>query len=167
MDNLDLAIKIISVVAIVWSFLSAFLIVRYKQKLDLKAEKLKDLEKLINSKKTELYGEIFDTFFGILKVEKINKKHNTQALGQKIINVKRDALIYAPGHIVKQIVLWQEANHGNTMKGFQEYMKLLHLIREDLGHKEPLTDDEILGSFMNDPEEKARFKIQMTINAAK
>lgn len=158
METLDVLLKFISIPALIWTILSAFLITRYRQNLTNKSEKIKNLEKLISEEKTGLYKRIFAYFFDAVKAEKIAGKHNTTKMGKEIIDVKKDALIFAPAIIVKQIVKWQEKSSSNPQEGFKEYMRLLHLIRDDLGHEPPLTDDDILGSFMNDPVDKLKMK---------
>jgi hypothetical protein len=137
--------------------ISSFKLAKYKQKLNLQAEKTKHLENQISEKRIELYQRIFSQFFDIIKEQKTKKETDLEQSGIRLIDIKKDALIYPPSHIVRQIIHWNDANSKNTFLGFQKYLELIRMIRTDLGHQGKLSDNELLRTFINDEEERNRF----------
>ncbi len=157
MELKELLPSIIAVVGLVWGTISQLRINRHKQKLDEESEKVRNLEKLISENKRDLYERVFSYFFDIIKDQKNNNEMDIEQMGQEIIDIKKECLIYSPTPIVKQLVKWQELSIKDNIAAFKEYLKLLHMIRVDLGHDDKLTDNDIVGCFMSDPKDKKQF----------
>ncbi|WP_418213310.1 hypothetical protein [Bacteroides difficilis] len=77
----------------------------------------------------------------------------------RIINVKKDLLIYGTDEIIKKFTEWNvNCNNPNQMSNFQNYLALFILIRKNMGHKKSkLTEKDILRIIMGDDDEYKKF----------
>lgn len=80
-----------------------------------------------------MYSLVFDLF----KDQKNKIQTDEKELGLKIIDIKKDMLIYAPDNVLDQFILWNEfvQNNSNDPRHFKLYMKLFILVRKDMGHQ--------------------------------
>lgn len=124
-------------------------------------EKIKIINSQLSEKKYKLYSEIYSLLFDALKTTKTNKKANPNELGLKIIDIKKDLLIYAPDPIVQKFIEWNRflANSdGNIMHG-KIVLELYILIRKDMGHAKTLIiEEDILRLIMTTDPEVEEFK---------
>ena len=81
-------------------------------------EKIKLIKSQLSEKKYNLYHEIYSIFFDIIKSEKGRKKSTVNSIGTRIIDIKKDLLIYAPDIIVKKFMEWSSytSNHEGDIK---------------------------------------------------
>lgn len=97
-------------------------------------EKIKEIQKQLSDKKFELYNELLSLFFDILKDK---DSADPKEIGQKIINVKKELLLYAPDSVLYKFIEWSnytnnhETGDNRHMLIFIEVMKL---VRQDMGH---------------------------------
>ena len=77
----------------------------------------------------------------------------------RIINVKKDLLIYGTDEIIKKLTEWNvNCNNPNQMSNFQNYLALFILIRKNMGNKKSkLTEKDILRIIMGDDDEYKKF----------
>lgn len=87
------------------------------------------------------------------------KKAKPNDLPDRIINVKKDLLIYGTDEIIKKFTEWNvNCNNPNQMSNFQNYLALFILIRKDMGYKKSkLTEKDILRIIMGDDDEYKKF----------
>lgn len=123
-------------------------------------DKILSIKNQISDKKYHVYNEIFSIFFDIMREGKgFTKKMKPNDLPDRIINVKKDLLIYGTDEIIKKFTEWNvNCNNPNQMSNFQNYLALFILIRKDMGYKKSkLTEKDILRIIMGDDDEYKRF----------
>lgn len=114
-------------------------------------EKIKRIKNQLSDKKYNLYYNIYSMFFDIIIDQKSNKKNNENATATKVINIKKDLLIYAPDEIVSKYNEWNRflSNHEGDIRHAKIFLELFILIRKDMGHpKTKITEDDILKLIM-------------------
>jgi hypothetical protein len=123
-------------------------------------DKILSIKDQISDKKYNVYNEIFSIFFDIMREGKgFTKKAKPNDLPDRIINVKKDLLIYGTDEIIKKFTEWNvNCNNPNQMSNFQNYLALFILIRKDMGYKKSkLTEKDILRIIMGDDDEYKKF----------
>ena len=114
-------------------------------------EKIKDIKSQLSDKKYKLYYDIYSIFFDLIKSEEGAKKQNEKSLGLKIIDLKKDLLIYAPDSIVRKFIKWNRfiSNNEGDMRHAKIFLELYILIRMDMGHpKTHINESDILKLIM-------------------
>ena len=106
-------------------------------------EKIKTINSQLSDKKYKLYYEIYSLFFDLIKSEKGDKKYNEKTLSLKIIDIKKDLLIYGTDSIVKKFIEWNRliSNNDGDIKHAKIYFELYILIRKDMGHPKTLINE--------------------------
>ncbi len=120
-------------------------------------DKILSIKNQISDRKYNVYNEIFSIFFDIMREGKgFTKKLKPNDLPDRIINIKKDLLIYGTDEIIKKFTEWNvNCNNPNQMLNFQNYLALFILIRKDMGYKKSkLTEKDILRIIMGDDEYK-------------
>ena len=131
----DILIAVLSIV--VTGF--GFIIHEQQKKIKINKNKLSD-------KKYALYHEVYSLLFDIIKEQKDLKNKNNKDLGTRIIDIKKDMLIYAPDEINKKFIEWNRyvANNDKDIKHINIYLDLFVLMRKDMGHpKTEINRDDI------------------------
>lgn len=123
-------------------------------------DKILSIKNQISDKKYHVYNEIFSIFFDIMREGKgFTKKMKPNDLPDRIINVKKDLLIYGTDEIINKFTEWNvNCSNPNQMSNFQNYLALFILIRKDMGYKKSkLTEKDILRIIMGDDSEYKKF----------
>lgn len=149
---------------ILWglSILSTYLFFVLQKKND----KIKGIENQLSDKKYKVYHEIFSTIFDLLKGQKNIKQNSEMELVERLIDIKKDMIIYAPDNILNKFLDWQNfvGDNPEDQKHFNIYLELLILIRKDMGNsKTKLRNDNLLRSIMSSTEEFEKFRKQLEI----
>jgi len=135
-------------------------------------EKLKQIQEQLSDKKYNLYHSIYSILFDLIKKtktkenpnvkiqEKIDLKYQEELIA-KIIDIKKDLLIYSPDNVVKKFIEWnQSISNGNV--GWESKSILLDVyvdIRKDMGYKKTkITKDDILKIILTNSDEVMVFK---------
>jgi len=124
-------------------------------------EKIKSINDQLSEKKYNLYYDIYSIFFDIIKAEKGMKNQNIKGIGTKIIDLKKDLLIYAPDAIVEKFIEWSSfaSNNEGDMRHAKIFLELYILIRKDMGHPKTLiTESDILRLIMTTDSEVDQMK---------
>lgn len=108
-------------------------------------DKISSIKNQLSDKKYKVYNEIFSIFFDIVRAEKgyIPQDGN---LSDRMIQVKKDLLIYGTDEINKKFIQWNiNCSIPNQIFNFRNYISLFLLIRKDMGYKKTkLTESDIL-----------------------
>lgn len=118
-------------------------------------EKIKQIETQLSKEKYRVYGEVFQIFFDILKVQKkLVKEIPQNELLCRLLDVQKDLIIYASDTVLKKFFEWRDmvsnnSTQENNLKQIGVFMKLFTLIRKDMGNpKTIITDADILKAIM-------------------
>lgn len=74
----------------------------------------------------------------------------------RLLDIKRDLIIYAPDNIVKKFFEWNKyvSNVPNDISHINLFLNLIVLIRKDMGHKDTdIKPEDILRALMSTDEE--------------
>lgn len=123
-------------------------------------EKIKSINNQLSEKKYKLYHETYSLFFDIIKNEKGEKNQNIKEIGTKIIDIKKDLLIYAPDTIVTKFIEWSRyISNKEDLKHAKIFLELYILIRKDMGHpKTKINEVDILKLIMTTDSEVEKMK---------
>lgn len=127
--------------------------------------KIREIQALLYEKKYSLYTRIYSIFFDIIKAQKSKRKLSEDALGKRIIDIKKDLLIYAPDHIVLKFIKWHESNFREEhIKNSKTLFELYALIRKDMGYpKSKINELEMLRIIMGSPVDVERMRQEADI----
>lgn len=137
--------------------LSTYLLFAIQQK----NEKIRNIESQLSDKKYKVYHELFSLYFGLLKDAKSISKTSETELVSKLIDIKKDIMIYAPDSVLNKFNEWNNfvGDNPNNTKHINLFLELLLLIRKDMGNsKSKLNSDKLLRSIMSSTEEFEKFK---------
>lgn len=138
------------------AFLSAFLGIIIK----IQHDKILAIKNQISEKKYHVYNEIFSVFFDIMRQGKgYSKINDPNELSDRIIQIKKDLLIYGTDKIIKQFTEWNvNCSNPNHVGNFHNYLALFILIRKDMGYaKTKLSNKDALRIIMGNDEEYKEF----------
>ena len=112
----------------------------------------------LSEKKYKVYYEVYSIIFDIIKDQKELSETEIVAddLVKRIIDIKKDLLIYAPDNIVQKFVEWNQMTLSDStgINHFSAYLELFTLIRQDMGHqKTEISNKDILRAIMVSEEE--------------
>lgn len=130
-------------------------------------EELRMVRSQLSERKYQMYSEIFQLFFDLMKDQKgLTKPQKQQVMVSKMMDVKRDMVIYAPDHIFKQYNLWYRhisgVNASDTAESLRIYLDLFVMIRKDMGHSKTTIDkDDILRLITQKDTDFNQMKIEM------
>ena len=127
-------------------------------------EKIKIIQNQLSDKKYKAYHELYSIFFDVFKQEKDIQEKNESEIINRLIDLKKDLLIYAPDTILNGFLNWNNyiSNHPNDIKHIHLFLKICILIRKDMGQsKSRITEMDILRSIMTTDEEFDKFKLML------
>ena len=110
-----------------------------------------------------MYSELIHIFFDITLASKLGNEMSSEDVSKRFIEIKKDMYLYAPDIVFKQFTEWLlNLNvHINMTDHFNDYYKLITLVRQDMGNKETkITRDDFMLFFMQDRVEYEKFKIE-------
>lgn len=114
-------------------------------------EEMKSIKSQLSVEKYKLYYDTYSIFFDIIKSENGLKKQSIDTIGKKIIDIKKNLLIYAPDSIVKKFIEWNRftSNNQGDLRHAKIFLELFILIRKDMGHpKTQINEIDILKLIM-------------------
>lgn len=126
-------------------------------------ERYREIKLKLSDKKYETYSEILSTLFDMVNRQKgLNKMTNDEIL-QRLMNVKRDLLLYGNDTILRKFFEWEV--NKLTGKRLWNWAELAALVRKDMGNRwTNITADDILKSLISDGENYEAFKIDLLSN---
>lgn len=127
-------------------------------------DKISSIKNQLSDKKYKVYNEIFTVFFDLMRVGK-GYIPNDRNLPDRIIQIKKDLLIYGTDDINKKFIEWHiSCSTPNQFLNLKNYLSLFLLIRKDMGYKtSKLTENDILDIITGNQEESKKIIEQMTM----
>lgn len=143
-----------------FAFIFAWLLYIIKEQ----RSKIIEKEKQLSEKKYRVYHEMFSIFFDTMKSTKGIEEIDQNDLTLRMLEVKKDLMIYAPDSVLKKYLLWSNKAGDNpgSISLIKEYLELFVDIRKDMGHSSTkIASDDILRSVMLNTKEFEDFKKQI------
>ena len=112
-----------------------------------KTEQIKIMENQLSERKYKAYAEMVAVFYGVLKDVKKQKNTNLNVVMEKIIESKRDILLYGSDEVFKKFNIWLCSATDDKEDNMQMkyYLDLILEMRKDMrGGKTKITEKDIL-----------------------
>ena len=117
-----------------------------------KTERIKIIENQLSEKKYKAYADIVALFYNILKDVKNNKNTNHKNTMGKMIDYKRDILMYGSDDVFCKFNKWlcacnesEVVNDDEKLYNMKYFLEFILAIRKDMqGNKSKITEREIL-----------------------
>ena len=87
----------------------------------------------LSDKKYKIYSEIVTILFDMINRQKKLTKTSDDVLLKRIMDVKRDLLLYGTDKIVRKFFEWED--NQLTNKRLRNWIELTYLVRKDMGNK--------------------------------
>lgn len=119
-------------------------------------EQLRNIRQQLSDRKYKVYHEVFSFFFDFFKAQKKLIDTPDSDFVSKLIDIKKDLMIYAPDEIVRKFFEWNNLLSSKNVnpKHLKVFLELCVLIRKDMGHeKTTISVPDILRSIMDGDEE--------------
>lgn len=115
----------------------------------------------VNDKKYKVYSEILEVLFDLIKKQKGLALTSEDDVTQRMINIKRDLLLYGNDASVRKFFAWEEAL-GKGGRRLWIMAELAALVRKDMGNRwTTVSADDILKSLMNEQKGYRKFKKEL------
>lgn len=124
-------------------------------------EKIKDIKNQLSEKKYKVYNDIFSIMFDLLKNTKNIVNLSEDELANRMFDIKKELMIYAPDSVLNKFLEWQNfvGDNPEDTKHLKIFLDLLVLIRKDMGHSSTkIKNTDLLRSIMQNSAEYERFK---------
>ncbi|MDL2322863.1 hypothetical protein LJC52_02650 [Bacteroidales bacterium OttesenSCG-928-A17] len=124
-------------------------------------DKIQSIKNQISDKKYNVYNEVFSIFFDLMRKDKGYKiGKDKDNLPDRVIQVKKDLLIYGTDEIIRQYSEWLNAcNDDNQSDNLKYYIALFTLIRKDMGYnRTKINRLNVLELIMGNKEEAKKFE---------
>lgn len=120
-------------------------------------DKYREVQLKLSDKKYETYSEIIATLFDMVNRQKGLNKITDDEILLRLMNVKRDLLLYGNDKIIRKFFEW-EINQL-TGKRLWNWAELAALVRQDMGNRwTTITADDILKSLLSATDNYLDFK---------
>ena len=119
-------------------------------------DKIKNIQNQVSDRKYRVYHEIFSFFFDVFKSQKKLNITTEDDLVLRLIDIKKDLVIYAPDPIVRKLIEWDvtRTSYPKDPRHLRTFLELFILIRKDMGHhKTSIMPEDILKFIMVDEKE--------------
>lgn len=124
-------------------------------------EQIKSIRHQLSEKKYRVYNEVFSIFFDVFKAQKNLIKASEDDLASRMIDVKKDLMIYAPDPILKKFFDWTNSTSSKNIspKHLKTFLELCVLIRKDMGNeKTSINPSDILRAIIDGDDEFEKIK---------
>lgn len=123
-------------------------------------DRYREIKLKLSDKKYETYSAIIATLFDMVNRQKGLNKLTDDEILQRLMNVKRDLLLYADDRIVRKFFEW-EVNQL-TGKRLWNWAELAALVRKDMGNRwTNISADDILKSLLSSTDNYEDFKQEL------
>ena len=126
-------------------------------------EKRLQIEKQLSDKKYSVYKLFIDLYFDMFRTVQEGKSIDIKKIAPKLIEIKRDLLIYGGDKVVKTFLDWQISTFTND-QSLKPFTEILIEMRKDMGYpRTSITSDLFLKSLIKNEEEYQTLKKQGVI----
>lgn len=132
-----------------------------------KTERIKMMERQLSEKRYPAYAKLYDFFYEIFKVTKDGKKINDKDMRNKLIDAKKELIMYGSDDVVLALNRWLESLSDNSYNQLDKFLDLMLLVRKDMCGNSKINRSDILLNLMQDKKELEKFEAmkKQSINA--
>ena len=124
-----------------------------------KTERIKIMEGQLSEKRYSAYAKLYDFFYEMLKAQKDNKNINNKEMRNKLLDAKKELIMYASDDVVFALNKYLSSLTGADVATHLDYfLDIMLLIRKDMCRKSKISRDDILLNIMQDKDEMQKFK---------
>lgn len=110
-------------------------------------EKRLQIEKQLSENKYNVYIKLLTVFFDILKQVKKGQKTNADGLVDKMLNIKKELIIYGNDNVLRSFFHWEKS--AETKENLNALANLVIEVRKDMGNsKTQITASDFLKSLV-------------------
>ena len=122
-------------------------------------EKRVEIEKQLSVRKYDVYVRLLTVFFDILKQVKKGQSTSNEKLIDKMIEIKKDILIFGSDDVVNKFFLWEKK--AQSKEALNAFSELVISVRKDMGNpKTKITKKDFLKSLIQGDDVLAELKEQ-------
>lgn len=128
--------------------------------IKLQSDKIRDIKSKLSDKKYDTYFEIIATLFEMINRQKGLTKITDDQLLKRMMDVKRNLLLYGNDKMVKKFFEWE--TNQLTGKRLWNWVELASIARKDMGNRSTkITADDILKSLLSEQDDYSNFKKEL------
>lgn len=118
--------------------------------LQRKTEKLKIIENQLSENKYKAYIDLVKVFYDILKEVRNKKETNSDVVGDKIFDAKKDIFMFGSDAVFKKFSAWLTFTSENPgdQRHLNLYLEMMLEIRKDMHSKTNLSKNDIMQNVM-------------------
>jgi len=126
--------------------------------LKIQSDKIRDIKSKLSDKKYQTYHEILAILFDLINQTKDLKSVSEDEVLLRIINVKRDLILYGNDKMVNKFFEWED-NQLKRAHRLWNWAELAAIARKDMGNRwTRVNADKILRSLFDKKQEYEDFK---------
>lgn len=126
--------------------------------LKIQSDKIRDIKSKLSDKKYQAYHEILSILFDLINQTKKLTSISEDELLLRIINVKRDLILYGNDKMVAKFFEWED-NQLKSAYRLWNWAELAAIARKDMGNRRTKVNaDKILRSLFNNSDDYVSFK---------
>lgn len=120
-------------------------------------EKLRTMREQLSEKKYKAYADAFTMFYSVLKDAKAHRVTNSDEMMDRMIDIKRDILMYGSDNVFETFNKWLLASNGiNSKEQFSAFLDFVLEMRKDLCNNKTRLNKHDLLLNLTQSEEEAR-----------
>lgn len=123
--------------------------------LQRKTEKLKIIENQLSENKYKAYIDLVEVFYDILKDVKNKKETDSNVVGNRIFDAKKDIFMFGSDAVFKKFSAWLTFTSENPgdQRHLNLYLEMMLEIRKDMHNKTNLSKNDIMQNVMQNRSE--------------
>lgn len=126
--------------------------------LKIQSDKIRDIKSKVSDKKYKTYYEILAILFDLINQTKDLKSISEAEVLLRIMNVKRDLILYGNDKMVKKFFEWEDNQQRGAYR-LWNWAELAAIARKDMGNRwTKINADQILRSLFDDKQDYIEFK---------
>ncbi len=124
-----------------------------------KTERIKIMEGQLSEKRYSAYAKLYDFFYEMFKVQKDNKNTNNKEMRNKLLDAKKELIMYASDDVVFALNKYLSSlTDTNVATQLDYFLDIMLLIRKDMCGNSKVSRDDILLNLIQDKSEMQKLK---------
>ena len=117
------------------------------------------MEGQLSEKRYSAYAKLYDFFYEMFKVQKDNKNTNNKEMRNKLLDAKKELIMYASDDVVFALNKYLSSlSDTNVATQLDYFLDIMLLIRKDMCGNSKVSRDDILLNLIQDKSEMQKLK---------